>query len=346
MINNLNMVNILEKLVNAVSVSGAEEEAANVIRELIADCADEIKTDALGNLIAVKKSGKTDAKKIMLAAHMDEIGYIVTFIEDNGFIKVNPVGGIHWTAVAYGEILFQNGIRGILVPENKVSPNEYRSDKFYIDIGAKDKTDAETKVQIGDTCTLAPKIIKLMNNRIAAAKLDNKIACAVLIRVLLDMKEKNIISDILHNDLFFVFTAQEEVGLRGARTAAQYIMPDYSIALDVTGTGDTPESYPMSTKIDGGAAVKLMDSSVICHKDMINLLMKTAKENNIKYQSEILIAGGTDTAVMQSAGAGSIAGALSIPTRYIHSGVELCSMDDVQACVDLLYAVLTDFKEF
>ena len=340
------MVNILKKLVNAVSVSGAEEDVASVIRGLIADCADEIKTDALGNLIALKKSGNNNqngnAKKFMTAAHMDEIGFIVTFIEDNGFLKVNQVGGINWTAVAWGEILFKNGLRGVIVPENKVNPNDYNSSKFYIDIGAKDKAVAETKVKIGDTCTLAPKVIDLMNNRIAATKLDNKIACTVLIKALLDMKEKGIKPK---NDLYFVFTVQEEVGLRGARTAAQAIMPDYSIAVDVTGTGDTPECYPMAAKVGGGAAVKLMDSSVICHKDMVNLLMKTAKAGKIPYQSEILAAGGTDTAVMQSAGAGSIAGAISIPTRYIHSGVELCSMDDVQACVDLLVAAIDNLTD-
>ena len=329
------MVDILRKLTDAVSVSGAEEDVSNVIREIIKDCADEIKNDALGNLIAVKKSGKEGAKKIMMAAHMDEIGFMVTFIEDSGFIKVAPVGGINWTAVAYGEILFKSGLKGIIVPEGRTSPNEYNSAKLYIDIGAKDKADAETKVKIGDTCTIAPKVVELMNNRVAAAKLDNKIACVVLIQALLELK--GVKPDY---DLYFVFTSQEEVGLRGARTAAQSIQPDYSLAVDVTGTGDTPECLPMASKLGHGAAVKIMDSSVICHKDMINLLMKTASEKNIKYQSEILQYGGTDTAVMQSAGLGSIAGAISIASRYIHSGVEMCSMDDVRACVDLLKAAL------
>ncbi|MCL1859168.1 MAG: M20/M25/M40 family metallo-hydrolase [Oscillospiraceae bacterium] len=329
------MLNILEKLTHIVSVSGDEEEISKVISELIKDYADEIKTDALGNLIVLKKSKKDNAKKVMIAAHMDEIGFIVTFIEDSGFIKLSPVGGIDWAAAAFGEVLFKNGIKGVIVPEEKIKPNDYKKDKFYIDIGAKDKTDAETKIKIGDTCTVAPKIVKLLNNRIAAAKLDNKIACVVLIRVIYELKDYT-----PENDLYFVFTAQEEVGLRGAKTAAQFIMPDYSVAVDVTDTGDTPDCTPMASKLGGGAAIKLMDRSVICHKDIINLLMKTAKENNIKYQSEIMVMGGTDTAVMQSAGAGSIAGAISIPTRYIHTGVEMCDMGDVKDCVDLLAAVL------
>ena len=329
------MVDILRKLTNAVSVSGAEEDIADVIRELIKDCADEIKSDALGNLTAVKKSGKADAKKIMMAAHMDEIGFMINFIEDSGFLKVAPVGGINWAAVSFNEILFRSGLKGVIVPEGRTYPGEYSAAKMYIDIGAKDKADAETKVKIGDTCTIMPKVVELMNNRVAAAKLDDKIACVVLIQALLEMKDVK-----PDYDLYFVFTVQEEVGLRGARVAAQAIMPDYAIAVDVTGAGDTPECFPMAAKVGGGAAVKIMDSSVICHKDMINLFMKTAQEKNIPYQSEILTGGGTDTAAMQAAGSGSIAGALSVSSRYIHSGVEMCSMDDVRACVDLLKAAL------
>ena len=333
----INILDILEKLVNTVSVSGNEEKISGVIRELIqtGNYADEIKNDVLGNLIVLKKSGEINSEKVMLAAHMDEIGFIATFIEDSGYIKISPVGGIDWKAVAYGEVLFSNGIRGIIAPEEKVKPNDYKSDKFYIDIGAHDKAGAEKKIKVGDVCTLAPKIIKLSDGRIAASKLDNKIACAVLICVLAGLKDIKI-----NKDLYFVFTVQEELGLRGAKTAAQSIMPDYALAVDVTDTGDVPECAPMASKLGGGASIKLMDRSVICHKDMINLLMKTAKENNIKYQSEIMTAGGTDTAAMQSAGAGSIAGAVSIPARYIHTGVEMCDMNDVRACIDLLTETL------
>ena len=329
------MVDILKKLTDAVSVSGGEDKISSVIGELTKGYADEASCDALGNFIVLKKSNKSGAKKLMVASHMDEIGFMATFIEDSGFVRVAQVGGINWSAAAYGEVLFKNGVSGVIVPEGKVAPNDYRADKFYIDIGALDKADAENKIKIGDLCTLAPKIVRLSNNRIAASKLDDKIACTVLIQTLMD------ISDITPEiDVYFVFTAQEEVGLRGARTAAQAIAPDYSIAVDVTGTGDTPECAPMAAKLGGGAAVKLMDGSVICHKDMVNLLMKTAKENNIKYQTEILTGGGTDTAAMQAAGAGSIAGAISIPTRYIHSGVEVCDMNDARACADLLAAAI------
>jgi endoglucanase len=266
---------------------------------------------------------------------MDEIGFIATFIDDSGFIKVAPVGGVDWAAAAYGEVLFKNGARGIIVPEEKAKPNDFKADKFYIDIGASGKTDASVIIKIGDTCTLAPKIIKLAGDRIAASKLDDKIACAILIHTLMNMK------NTAHAcDLYFVFTAQEEVGLRGAKTAAQSIMPDYSLAVDVTDTGDTPECTPMATKLGGGAAIKLMDRSAICHREMVNLLMKTAKEFNITYQSEIMTAGGTDTAAMQSAGEGSVAGAISVPARYIHTGVEMCDMGDVRACADLLCGTL------
>ena len=329
------MLNILKTLINAVSVSGAEEDISEAIKSMIEGCCDEVYNDTLGNLIAVKKSGKPDAKKIMMAAHMDEIGFMVTFIEDNGFIRIAPVGGINWIAAAYGEILFKNGLRGVLVPENKVGANEYGTAKMYIDIGAKNKTEAAKKVKIGDTCTLAPKLIKLMGNRIAATKLDDKIACVILIQALLNLKNTK-----AENDLYFVFTTQEEVGIRGAKTSTYAIMPDYAIAVDVTGTGDTPEANPMICKLGEGAAIKIMDGSVICHREMVNLMMKTAEAKKIPYQSEILLYGGTDTANMQSAGSGCIAGAISIPSRYIHSGVEMCDMKDVQSCVDLLIATL------
>lgn len=329
------MVDILQKLINAVSVSGSEEGVSKIIEGLIEGYADTIRTDALGNLIALKKSGLPDAKKIMIASHMDEIGFIVTFIEETGFIRVAPVGWINWAAASFGEVLFKNGLRGVLVPESKIYPNDYSAQNMYIDIGAKDGDDAGKKIKIGDMCTVAPKIVELINNRIAASKLDDKIACAILIKTLQNFK--NIKPPY---DLYFVFTAQEELGLRGALTAAQAIGPDYSIAVDVTATGDTPECHPMALKIGAGAAIKIMDSSVICHKDMVNLFLKTAAEKNIPHQSEILTQGGTDTSAMQAAGAGSVAGALSVPTRYIHSGVELCSINDVTACADLLYASL------
>jgi len=329
------VLNILKELTKTVSVSGDEENISDTIRKAAEPYADEIYGDALGNLIALKKSGRSGAKKAMVAAHMDEIGFIAIFIDDDGFVKISPVGGIDWTAAAYGEVLFKNGLSGVIVPEGKTKPGDFKAEKFYVDIGATCKADAASKIKIGDACTLAPKIIKLSNGRIAASKLDDKIACAALIRVLMDMKGAG------HGcDLYFVFTAQEEVGLRGARTAAQGIMPDYSIAVDVTDTGDTPECAPMAIKLGGGAAIKLMDRSAICHREMVNLLMKTAKENNIAYQSEIMDAGGTDTAAMQSAGAGSIAGAISIPTRYIHTGVEMCDMGDAEACAKLLGGIL------
>lgn len=329
------MKNILNQLIMIPSVSGREQEIGRRIMEMVKDYADEVYTDALDNVITVKKSGREGAKKIMMAAHMDEIGFIVTKIEDEGFLRVSQIGGINWTAVAYGEILFENGVRGVLVPEGRVYPNEFTGTKMYIDIGAKDKEDAAKSVPVGTSGTLAPKIIDLLNNNIAATKLDDKIACAVLIQALMNLKGVK-----CEQDLYFVFTTQEEVGIRGAKTSAYSIMPDYSIAVDVTGTGDTIKCSPMDTKIGAGAAIKIKDSSVICHRTIISALESAAKENNIKYQFEILDFGGTDTANMQSAGAGSIAGAISIPSRYIHSGVETCSMDDVAACADLLTAVL------
>jgi endoglucanase len=171
-----------------------------------------------------------------------------------------------------------------------------------------------------------------MNNRIAASKLDDKIACAILIQTLLELQNITPLCD-----LYFVFTAQDEIGPRGAKTAAQAIAPDYSIALGVSMAGDTPECGPAALKVGFGAAVKIMDGSVICHRDMINLFLKTARDKNIPHQPDISARSAKDTAAaMQTAGEGSAAGAISVPARYRHTGVELCSMDDASACADLL----------
>ena len=293
--------------------------------------------DPMGNLIAVKygTAPEADRKKIMLCAHMDEIGFLVTYIEDSGFIRVNPIGGINWVAAAFSEVTFASGLKGILVPEAGASPAELGPDKCCIDIGAKDKREAERKVQIGDYCALSGGVTRLLGRRIAGRPMDDRIGCAVLIKIAEKIKEAPV-----SDDVYFVFSVQEEVGLRGAKTSAFGINPDIGIAYDVTGTGDAAGSKPMACSVSGGAAIKLKDASVICDYELTQEFAAVAKENGIKHQFEILAAGGTDTAAMQMSGAGVKAAALSIPTRYIHSGVEMLDLNDAEACVELTVAWL------
>ena len=290
---------------------------------------DEARVDALGNLIA-KKCGNGEGGSVMLCAHMDEIGFLVNFIEDSGMLRVATIGGISMSASVYSEVLSEKGVRGVLVPNADTKPADLKADKLYIDIGAKSKKDAEKKVSIGDFFVCRPTLTRLMNGRICGRPFDDKIGCAIVIDV-----ARHFAENAPKDDIYYVCSVQEEVGLRGAKTAAYGIMPDYALVYDVTGTGDTPGAKPMAVKVGGGAAIKVKDSSVICHTEVVEKLHELAKENKIAYQTEILLYGGTDTAAIQMTGTGAKVGALSIPSRYIHSGVELIDMKDVKACADL-----------
>lgn len=326
------MFTLAKKIMKPVSVSGRESAVAGVIAEEIAPYVDSVRTDALGNLIAYKAGCGTDKKKLMFAAHIDEIGFIVTYIEENGFLRFNTIGGINFTSAAFTHVEFENGLRGVLVPET--GSGEMRQDKFVVDIGAKNKKDAERRVKIGDTFAVVSDLVKLAGSRVAGRPLDDRIGAVVLVEAARRMKDKT-----PWNDVYFCFTVQEEVGCRGSKTAAYGIMPDVGIALDVTGTGDTQGASPMEVKLGGGAAIKLKDSSVICDRALVERMIEISRTERIRYQLEILAAGGTDTSSMQQTGAGCLAGCISIPTRYIHSTVETIDMNDVEECVKLTCAL-------
>ena len=331
------MLNLIKTLNAPRAISGREKAISDKLLPIIAPLADKCCNDSMGNLIAVKygTAPEGEKKKIMLCAHMDEIGFLVTYIEDSGFIRVNPIGGINWVAAAFSEVTFASGLKGILVPEASAAPAELGPDKCYIDIGAKDKKEAERKVQIGDFCALSGGVTRLLGRRIAGRPMDDRIGCAVLVKIAEKIKEAPVADDI-----YFVFSVQEEVGLRGAKTSAFGIDPDIGIAYDVTGTGDAAGAKPMACSVGGGAAIKLKDASVICDYELTQEFAAVAKANDIKHQFEILPFGGTDTAAMQMSGAGVKAAALSIPTRYIHSGVEMLDLNDAEACVELTVAWL------
>ena len=326
----MNFYSVLKELCLCPSVSGREQKIREKISAIVSPFCDEMRTDALGNLIAVKK-GVGGGKRVMLAAHMDEIGFMVTFIEDSGMLRVATVGGISFTAAAFGEVVSENGVRGTIIPEEKVKPADFKADSFYIDIGAKSKKQAEAKVRIGDFFVLTPHVQKLAGGRVCGRPLDDRIGCAVLLDIAERLRDK-----ALDGDVYYVFSVQEEVGCRGAMTAAFAIKPDIAICLDVTATGDTLGASPMACRLGDGAAVKIKDASVICNEEIVRGLCETAQENKIKYQKEILLFGGTDTSSMQLAGAGAAVGAVSIPTRYIHSGNEMCDLADAQSCAALV----------
>lgn len=325
------MFETIKSLTGAFGVSGNEEEIRETIISQIKGKVDEIKVDALGNLFAVKKGTN---KKIMLAAHMDEIGIIVTHIDDRGFLRFSNIGGVS-PFVSFGQrVRFKNGTIGVVGKEEKLDDiKNLKLSNLYIDIGVHSRADAEKYVKVGDVASFVGEAI-LQGDMVVSKTLDDRAACAILVETIKNLPETN-------NEIYFVFTVQEELGLRGAKTAAYQLEADYAIAVDVTSTGDTPESKLMEVTVGKGPAIKIKDNSVMCHKDVIGLIKNKAEENNIPYQFEILEHGGTDAGSIHISGGGIPTGAISIPTRFIHTPSEYASLKDMENCVKLLtYSII------
>lgn len=323
------MINDLKIIMKIQGISSREDKIADKLTELIMPYVDDVKKDPLGSVIAVKYGKAKDKKKIMLCAHMDEIGFIVTYVQENGLVRVSRVGGINYVAAAYNRVVFENGAVGVIVPEGKVEAKDFAPDKFYVDLGVKTKREAERKVRIGESCALESSCVKLSGQRYAGRPFDDRIGCYVMIEAAKRLKDTD-------NDIYFVFSSQEEVGSRGSRTASFNVLPDIGLALDVTSTGDTAGADAnFSVKLGGGAAIKVKDSSVMCDQKLVSNLTGLAKENGIPYQMEVTIHGGTDTSSMQTVAGGSRAGCISIPIRFCHTQNEMIDMRDVTSCIDL-----------
>ncbi len=326
----LTVIQLLQELTRFGSVSGDEGALATHLAALAAPLADEITTDTLGNLIVHKKG---NGRKVMLSAHMDTIGLIVTHIDDNGFLRFAGVGGVHADVLAGVSVVFANGARGLLSREEKTDLKDLNLSHCFIDIGAGSREEAARLVSIGDRAFFWGEPFET-NGRIVSPYLDNRIGCVVLLMTLARVKD-------IQNDLYFVFSVQEEVGLRGARTSAFSIDPDWALAVDVTSTGDCPEvKHNSEVKLGGGAAIKLMDRSVISHPVVVRHLEAVAKEGGIAHQYDVLQAGGTDVGAIHQSRGGVPSGGISIPTRYIHTPTEMALLADVEACVSLLTAAL------
>jgi putative aminopeptidase FrvX len=304
----------------------------------------------MGNVIALKK-GRSSAKKCMAAAHMDEIGFIVTHIDDKGFVRFNPVGGFDPKTLTSQRVLIHGrkevfGVMGskpvhIMSAEEKNKVTQIKD--YFIDTGMP-KKEVEKHVSVGDFVTRHSPLMEL-GDCVNVKSLDNRASVFLLIETLRTLKKRKTKPAY---DFHAVFTVQEEVGLRGAQASAIQIQPDFSFGLDTTIAYDVPGSAAQErcTSLGEGAAIKLMDSSVICDYRMIAFMKATAKKHKIKWQPEILNAGGTDTASLQRmVGGGSIAGAVSIPTRHIHQTIETCNKQDLAACIQLLAACVCDLDK-
>lgn len=318
----------LQRLNAAFGPSGDESGVAGAIAELARPYVDEIERDTMGSLICHKKGS---GPRVMFAAHMDSIGLIVTHIEKEGFLRVGKIGGVSPEEVLYTPVRFKNGTRGLIAANDDVDAGKIKLDHLYLDIGVSSAEEAKKLVNVGDVAVYDTQTVNA-GDCVISPYHDDRIACVVLLMALEQLGQSE-------NDLYFVFTVQEEVGLRGARTAAYAIEPDYGIAVDVTGSDDVPETEHWCSSVQGGgAAIKVMDGSVICHPKVVAKLEELAKAGDIPYQMDVLRSGGTDAGAMQVSRGGVYAGGISIPCRYTHTPTECVRRSDVEACAALVRA--------
>ena len=328
------MKDLIKRLVEAYGPTGNEGKVRDIITAEVKPYVDEIRVDALGNLIALKKGGD---QKIMFAAHMDEIGVMVTHIDKNGYLRFYPVGGLSPFSLLGNRAEFENGTVGVFGVEKLDNSKDLTMNKLFIDVGARDKTEAAEKIGIGDVAVIKREFSDL-GNRLVSKAMDDRIACAILIEALKSLENAAY-------DIYAVFTTQEEVGLRGARVAAYGITPDVGIAIDVTRTGDTPESIIMDVALGKGPTVKVRDSSLLCTPSVRRYMEEVATANKIPYQLEVLEAGGTDAGAIQMTKGGIPAGVMSIPCRYIHTASEMVDYEDCLNGVKLIRAIMeTEYK--
>ena len=328
------MKSLIEKLISTPGPSGYEAQIRDLVRSEIEAFADEITVDALGNLI-VRKAASTASggKRIMIAGHMDEIGVIATHIDDAGFVRFSNLGGVFPRYVPGGRVRFLDGTLGVIGTEWSIDAYKVPPlDKMFIDVGAANKK--ECPIRVGDVAVFE-RPFSAFGNRLVSKAMDDRIAVAVMIETLQNLKKSS-------HDLYFVFTVQEEVGVRGATTAAFGINPDLGLAVDVTLSGDTPKGVRMDVTLGKGPAIKVKDSGMLADPRVVKWMEEIAKKEKIPYQFEVLERGGTDARAIQLTRAGVPAGCLSIPCRYVHSPSEMVDLGDVENAVKLLVALLSN----
>lgn len=336
-------VSLLKDVCEIAGAPGFEKRIRDLIIDLVTPFSDEVKTDNLGNVIAVKKGQRNpDGKRVMVAAHMDEIGFIVTHIDDNGFLRFHTLGGFDPKTLTAQRVIVHGkkdligviGSKPIHVMSQEERNKLPKTTDFFIDLGMP-KEEVEKYISIGDPVTRDRELIE-MGECVNCKSIDNRVAVFILIEALKNLKSPAY-------DVFATFTVQEEVGIRGANVAAHSINPDFGIALDTTIAFDVPgaQAHEKVTELGKGTAIKIMDAMTICDYRMVAFMKQIADQEKITWQPEILTAGGTDTAGVQRMGKqGAIAGAISIPTRHLHQVIEMAHKSDIQGSIDLLVACL------
>lgn len=339
---------LLAQICKTPGAPGFEQKVRELVMNEVSPFVDEVKVDNMGNVYAIKR-GKSD-KKVMIGAHMDEIGFIVTHIDDKGFIRFHTLGGFDPKTLTAQRVIIhgKKDIIGVMAskPIHVMSPEERNKiakiSDYFIDTGLS-KEEVSKYIKVGDSITREREFIE-MGNCVNSKSLDNRLAVFILIETLKQLKDKEVPYDV-----YGVFTVQEEVGIRGANVSALRINPDFGFGLDTTIAFDLPGAaeHEMITRLGEGTAIKIMDSSTICDYRMVDYMKKTAEKNGIKWQTEILTAGGTDTAgIQRMTEGGSIAGAVSIPTRHLHQVIEMADKNDIQNSINLLTACVSELDTY
>ncbi len=338
---------LLAELCEVAGAPGHENRVREIVLKEIKPLVDEINIDNMGNVVAVKK-GK-EGKKVMIGAHMDEIGFIVTHIDDKGFVYFHTLGGFDPKTLTAQRVIIhgKEDVVGVMGSKpihlmNAADRQKVPTTKdYFIDTGL-DKKSLEKFVGVGDTITRERKLIE-MGDCINCKSLDNRVSVFILIEMLKKIKKTP------PYDIYAVFTVQEEIGIRGANVSSLQINPDFGFGLDTTIAWDTPGSTKQEqvSALGEGACIKVMDSSTVCDYRMVAYMKKVAKKHKIKTQLEILPAGGTDTSGIQRMNpGGSIAGAVSIPTRHIHQVIEMVNKHDVGSSINLLKACVEELDSY
>jgi putative aminopeptidase FrvX len=339
-------VQLLAEICEVAGAPGYEKRIRDIVLREVTPLVDEVKVDNMGNVTAIKK-GKKD-KKVMIGAHMDEISFIVTHIEEGGFLRFHTLGGFDPKTLTAQRVIVHGkkdliGVMGskpihVMTPEERTKLP--KTTDFFIDMGMS-KEEVSKYVSVGDVVTRERKLIE-MGNCVNCKSIDNRVSVFILIEAL------RTLGDVPY-DVYGVFTVQEEIGIRGAQVSALQHQPDFGFGLDTTIAYDVPgaQAHEKITELGKGTAIKIMDASTVCDYRMVEYMKKTADKHNIQWQPEVLTAGGTDTAAIQrySAG-GAISGAISIPTRHIHQVIEMADKGDIEKSILLLQRCLEELDTF
>ncbi len=329
------MVEVLKRLTEARGVSGNENEVREIVIELASKTGAEVSVDRMGNVIA-RKLGKAGAKKIMLAAHMDEVGFIISSISENGMLKFQTIGSIDQRLLLSKRVLIgKNAVPGVIGVKaiHLQQPDErnqvVKQKQMFIDIGAGSKEEAQKAVQLGDYASFDSSFIHFGDNKIKAKALDDRVGCSVLLEILKESYEFELIA---------CFTTQEEVGLRGATVAAYHLEPDMAVVLEGTTCADIPDvpEHMMTTRMGRGPAISFMDNSSIANPKLFNQMVETAETHGIPYQIKENIAGGNDAGTIQTVRSGVATVVVSTPCRYIHSPSSMLDLEDYYNAIRLV----------